>query len=106
MIKTTGRKFGISATVATVVVVAVAVVGLLAQKCTKDFENIVIANTQQRLLTIAKLQADNIMGRVIEHQAKLQMLAGNLRTIKRGSHLEEFGQFNAPENGFNTNLLY
>ena len=52
MIKTPGRKFGISATAATVVV------GFLARKCTKDFEKLAIADTQQRLLTIAKLQAD------------------------------------------------
>ena len=75
-IKTTGRKFGISATVATVVVV---VVGILAHKCTKDFENIVITDTRQRLLTIAKLQADNITDHIMGHQQDLQMLAGDLR---------------------------
>jgi len=76
-IKTAGRKFGISATAATIVVVVV--VGFLARKCTKDFENIVIADTQQRLLTIAELQADNITHHIMEHQDELQMLAGNLR---------------------------
>ena len=75
MIKKTGRKFGISATAATVVVV----VGILAQKCTKDFEKTVTVDTQQRLLTIARLQADNIMDHIIEHQHDLQMLAGDLR---------------------------
>ena len=40
--KTTGRKFGISATAATVVVA----VGFLARKCTKDFEKSVIAESK------------------------------------------------------------
>ncbi len=80
-IKTTGRKFGISATVATVVVVVVVVVvvGFLARKSTKDFEKIVIADTQQRLLAIVRLQADNISDQIMEHQGDLQMLAGDLR---------------------------
>ena len=80
MIKTTGRKFGISATAATVVVVVVVVVvGFLARECTKDFEKIVSDDTQQRLLTIAKLQADNITDHIMGHQQELQTLAGNLR---------------------------
>jgi len=72
MIKTTGRKFGISATVATVVVAAV--VGILARKCTKDFEKIVIADTQHRLLTITKLEADEIREHILNYQHLINLL--------------------------------
>ena len=77
MIKTTGRKFGISAMVATVVVV-----GLLAQKSTKDFEKTITADAQQQLLTIAKLKADDIREYFQAYQRKLTLLASNPRIQK------------------------
>jgi len=60
-------------------VAIVIVVGILARDCTDDFEETVISETQQRLLTIAGLQADNIRDHVFDHQHELQMLAGDLR---------------------------
>ncbi len=54
------RKAGISATVAIVVVV-----GILARKCTKDFEKTVTAEVQQRLLMIARLKAEDISNELL-----------------------------------------
>ena len=62
-IKKTGRKTGITARVSTLllfVVVVVVVVGLLARKSSKDFDKTIVAQTQQHLLTIATIQAENI----------------------------------------------
>ena len=78
MMKTTVRKFGISATVLTIVAVAV-VVGIFARKSTKHFEKTITAVTQQQLLAIAKSQADVITRQIMEYQVELQLLASDLR---------------------------
>ncbi len=74
----TDRTFGISAMVAILLAVVV-VVGLLARKNTRAFENTIISQTQERLLNIARTGAQDVQANVLNWQHELQMLAENLR---------------------------
>ena len=75
--KKTDRKFGISTTVATLVVVVVVVVGFLAKKSCKTFEETIVTQTQQQLLTIAKTQAESIERELKDIYSELELLALN-----------------------------
>ena len=55
------------------------VVGLLARKNTKAFENTVVSQAQERLLNIAQTGAQDVQANVLGWQHELKMLAENLR---------------------------
>ena len=77
----TERNPGVLAAVGTVVVVVV-VVGFLARKSCKHFQNTVVSQTQQQLLTIAKTEAKNIERQLKDIYSELDLLALN-PTVKK-----------------------
>ena len=79
----TKRKPGVSAAVGTVVVVVVVVVGLLARKSCKNFEETVVTQTQQQLLTIAKTEAKHIERKLKDIYSGLELLALNPAVQRR-----------------------
>ena len=77
--KKTERKFGFSAMRATVVVVVVVVVvvGILARKLSKDFEDSVVSQAQQQLMTIAVTESQHIERLIDDTHDELKVLAEN-----------------------------
>ncbi len=72
--KQTHKGIGILAVVGVFVVV-----GFLARKNTRTFENTIISQTQERLLNIAQTGAQNVQARVLDWQHESKMLAENPR---------------------------
>ena len=77
-----GKRTCVSGILAAPVVVVVVVVGLLARIIVRDFERTVTAEVEQRLSTIARLQAESIRSDILGHLQELRMLAENPRVKK------------------------
>jgi len=77
-VKKLNKKLG-SATAVGGIAVVVVVVGLLAWKSNKNFDDAIVSSTQQLLLNTAKAEAESIEAVVSEIQANLDFVAGDPR---------------------------